>query len=307
MGVDAGGREVADGGPPVGRGDGVLVGRSAFALTYLAVFGVVTGQQLLFPILPPLSRELGLSSVQLGLVLSLSAVCVVLTSPFWGARSEVWGRRTVLLIALGGGVLSLSAFALVSHAGLRGVVAGVVLLGLMLVTRGIGYGATMAAAPVAAQAYVADVTPGERERVRGVAGIGAAQGLALVCAPVVGGLLGGIDLLLPLYVAPAALVVIGLAVFWRLPRSPRPATRAKAPRLSPFDGRLWPYLVVGFGMFTARSASSSSPSRSCCRTGWGSPPRPPRASRASYRSPPARWCCSPRRSSCLASAGHRAA
>ncbi len=45
------------------------------------------------------------------------------------------------------------------------------------------YGAALAAAPVVGQAYVAETTIGQTQRVRGTAGIGAVSGLALVPPP----------------------------------------------------------------------------------------------------------------------------
>jgi MFS family permease len=68
--------------------------------------------------------------------------------------------------------------------------------------RGVLFGLGLAALPVAAQSYVAAITPAERDRVRGIARAGAAIGLALVLGPGVGALLAAFGLLPALYVAP---------------------------------------------------------------------------------------------------------
>jgi DHA1 family tetracycline resistance protein-like MFS transporter len=51
-----------------------------------AMFTVFTGQQLLGPVLAPLSRELGLDEVQLGFVLTSAVVVFTLGSLAWGPR-----------------------------------------------------------------------------------------------------------------------------------------------------------------------------------------------------------------------------
>ena len=43
------------------------------------------------PVFAPLARELGLSEVQAGFLISISALAFTLFSSPWGRRSEVWG------------------------------------------------------------------------------------------------------------------------------------------------------------------------------------------------------------------------
>lgn len=223
--------------------------RRPLVLVYLAVFGGYFGQQMIMPILPPLARELRLSEVHLGLVMTVAAAIVVLASPFWGRRSEALGRKPVIVTGLVGAIVGLTAFAVVTQFGLDGRWSLPVLFGLILVSRSFLFGGFMAAIPVAAQTYVADVTTDEKSRVRGLSLIGAVTGLALVLGPAIGGLLGRFGLLIPLYVAPAALVPLAVLVALRLPAEPRQAERPVVPRLSPLDRRIWPFLVIGFGLF----------------------------------------------------------
>jgi MFS transporter, DHA1 family, tetracycline resistance protein len=56
-------------------------------LLFLAVFGTTMGQSIVFPILPPLGRRMGLSELQVGLLITTAAV-VVLVSPLWGRASD---------------------------------------------------------------------------------------------------------------------------------------------------------------------------------------------------------------------------
>ncbi|MFC0104859.1 MFS transporter [Kibdelosporangium aridum] len=217
-------------------------------LVYLTVFAGYAAQQVLTPVLPPLARQLRLTEFQLGLVITLAAAIVVVASPIWGRLIGKWGNKRVLLTALSGCVVGLLGLALTAQF----VFVPAVVFGLLLLTRGVIFGAALAAVPVAGQAIVAGATTGEKERVKGIALIGAVQGLALIVGPALGGLLAGAGLLAPLYVTPALLVVVAVFIAIKLP-STKTQEVTKPPKLSPFDARLWPSLVTGFGLFLALS------------------------------------------------------
>nr|CTQ92295.1 Multidrug-efflux transporter [Kibdelosporangium sp. MJ126-NF4] len=218
-------------------------------LVCLAMFGLMAGQQMVGPILPPLARELGLSELHLGIVMTVAASGAVLVSPFWGRRSTAWGHRAVLLTSLVGAAAGLLGFAVIAQAGMSGVFAVPLLFTLILLTRSIVFGIAWAATPVTAQSYVADMTSGEAARVRGMSMVGAAQGLGMALGPGVGGLLVFGGLLLPLYVAPALIAVIAVLVWLNLPKPEKHRERTVSAKVSPFDARVWPFLLSGFGMF----------------------------------------------------------
>lgn len=223
--------------------------RRPILLVCLAVFGLMTGQQMVNPILAPLARELGFSELALGLVMTVGASGVVLTSPFWGRRAVAWGHRPVLLTSLVGAMAALLAFAIIAQIGLTGVLAVPLLFVLVLLTRGLVFGLAWAATPVTAQSYVADVTTGEAERVRGMSMFGAAQGLALAVGPALGGLLSFGGLLLPMYVAPVILGAIAVVLWLSLPKPQAHRERPVMVKVSAFDRRMWPFLTAGFGMY----------------------------------------------------------
>ncbi|MGA8117083.1 MAG: MFS transporter [Actinocatenispora sp.] len=225
--------------------------RRPILLVCLAVFGLMAGQQMVNPILPPLAREFGFSELALGAVWAVGGSGVVLASPFWGRRSVSWGHRPVLLISLGGAMVGLLAFAVVAQIGLTGVLAVPLLFALVLLSRGVVFGLSWAATPVTAQSYVADMTSGTAERVRGMSLIGAAQGLALAVGPALGGVLSLAGLLVPIYVAPVILAVIAVLVGISLPRPQAHRTRRPTVRVSPLDRRMWPFLTIGFGLYLA--------------------------------------------------------
>ncbi|MGI5130198.1 MFS transporter [Pseudonocardia sp. CA-107938] len=217
----------------------------------LAVFGLMAGQQMLNPVLPPLTRELGFSELALGVVWAVSGAGVVVTSSFWGRRAATWGHRRVLLTSLVGAAAGLLAFAVVAAVGISGALAVPLLFALVLLTRGIAFGLSWAATPVTAQSYVAAVTTGPAERVRGMAVIGAAQGLALAVGPAVGGVLSLGGLLVPVFAAPVVLVAIAVLVRIGLPAPPTRHTPGPAVRVSALDRRFRPFLAIGFGLYLA--------------------------------------------------------
>ncbi|MBO1902985.1 MFS transporter [Leucobacter weissii] len=215
------------------------------------VFLAYLGQMTLNPIIAPLSREVGLAEWQIGVTISVAAVMVVISSQFWGRRSQSWGRKPVLVAALALATAAMALFAGVAAAGMSGLLTGAALFALFVLLRGFGFGTAIAAIPPTAQAYIADVTPDEPTRVKGMAGIGAVQGVAMVAGAVVGGALAGLGLIVPIVVVPLLLAVGVTLVAFRLRREPRQELVADPPRISPRDPRVWPFLLAGFGMFTA--------------------------------------------------------
>jgi MFS transporter, DHA1 family, tetracycline resistance protein len=222
--------------------------RRPILLVCLAIFGLVSGQQMVNPILAPLAREFGFSEVALGIVWTVSASGVVLASPFWGRRTGSWGHRLILLVALTGAMAGLSAFAVVANIGMTGALAVPMLFTLVLLSRGVVFGFAWAGIGVTAQSYVADVTSGTAERVRGMSMLGAASGLGSAVGPAIGGLLSFVGLLAPIYVAPLILAVIAVLVWFGLPKPTSHQARPTPAKVRPLDRRVWPFLLTGFGM-----------------------------------------------------------
>lgn len=216
-----------------------------------AVFLAYLGQMTLNPIIAPLSREVGLAEWQIGVTISAAAVMVVLTSQFWGRRSQSWGRKPVLVAAFALASATMILFALLAWLGMTGVVTGVALFLSFVLLRGVGFGSAIAAVPPTAQAYIADVTTDETARVKGMAGVGAVQGVAMVGGSVVGGVLSAFGLITPLIAVPVLLTAGLVLIAFRLRREPRHELIETPAKVSPFDPRIWPFLAAGFGMFTA--------------------------------------------------------
>ncbi|ALJ19790.1 MFS transporter [Microbacterium sp. No. 7] len=238
-------------GPTHGTAPGAPSSPPQIALLLGAVFLVYLGQMTLNPIIAPLSREVGLAEWQIGVTISTAAVVLVLTSQFWGRRSQSWGRKPVLVAAFTLAAITMALFALVSHLGMIGLLTGTGLFALFVLLRGVGFGSAIAAVPPTAQAYIADVTDDEATRVKGMAGIGAVSGIAMIAGAVVGGVLAVGGLIVPLIAVPMLLFAGLVLIAVRLRREPRHELIERPARVSPFDARVWPFLLAGFGMFTA--------------------------------------------------------
>jgi MFS family permease len=105
-----------------GTGMTTELGRKrAIALLFVCLIGNGIGQTLMFAILPPLARDLGLSEFQVGSIFAVSATIWVFSSAYWGAKSDRMGRRPVILIGLAAFGISTLSFASVMSFGLWGL------------------------------------------------------------------------------------------------------------------------------------------------------------------------------------------
>lgn len=193
-------------------------GKRAPALRFilLTVLIDVLGIGLMLPVLPALVGEFAVArdaqaSWYGALTLAFGGM-QFLCAPLLGAASDRYGRRPVLLLSIGalGTMFLLSALA--------------TSLPALLATR--LFGGALAANFSVASAYVADVSAPEA-RARGFGLIGAAFGIGFVVGPMLGGVLGAVDLRLPFYAA-AALSLLNLVYGWRVLPESLPAQRRRA-------------------------------------------------------------------------------
>ncbi|MDQ3032898.1 MAG: MFS transporter [Myxococcota bacterium] len=213
-------------------------------LLFFTIFNSILGLSVLFPILGPLGRELGLAETQVGAMSTSYALMQLLLSTWWGRKSETAGRKKILLVGVIGFALAFGLLGVVAEIGRAGLVPNLVLFALMLAARFIG-GAFASAMLPTAQAYAADITSAEK-RTSGMAVIGAAFGLAIVFGPVIGGVLAHFfGLTAPIWFSTGFGVLNALLVWRRLPEPPARAPSTRAPAaLRDVAHRAWPLLAV---------------------------------------------------------------
>lgn len=206
----------------------------------LIVFGI--GQTVLFAMLGPVARDIGLDVVDVGLVVTVSALVVVVVSPFWGRAADRWGRTRTLTLGLAGYAVTTALFAYVLHLGLIGEISVYVVFGLMLASR-VLYALVAAAIQPSASAIVAAATD-EAGRASGMALVGAGFVFGTILGPVIGAGLVGWGLLTPLFATAglAGLAAIATLVWVESPVGSE--TKAAKAAVKPSDPRLWPTLLL---------------------------------------------------------------
>jgi MFS family permease len=225
--------------------------RFAIMLLLAGVVCVGMGQTIIFTVLPPLARTLGFTEFQVALIFGASALLWAVFSPIWGRRSDLVGRKPMILLGLSGFAISIALFAAMLDLGLGGVVSGLALYALIIGARSI-YGFIGSANPASAQAYIADRAPPER-RAAALSQFSAAFGIGAMFGPALGGFAAHWGPLAPLYLV-SGLAAAMIALIWRfLPEQNRPLQRKAQPRLKAIDMRLRPFLIcaLGYGLINA--------------------------------------------------------
>jgi len=186
---------------PAPAGD---AGRRQAAMPFIMITVLIDMMSigLIVPVLPALVGSFTSSQTDqawwYGAVTFAFSIANFISSPILGALSDRFGRRPVLLV--GFCALSLSFF----------VTAMATAIWMLIVVR-LFSGAMQSNASIA-NAYVADITP-PQERAKRFGLLGAMFGLGFILGPVMGGLLGAIDLRLPFFAA-GSLALLNLLYGW---------------------------------------------------------------------------------------------
>lgn len=155
--------------------------RRAFRLLFVCLMATSVGNSMLFAILPPLARELDVREVYIGAIYTLSALLFLTMSPVWGALSDRYGRRPLIVFGLSCFAFSTLVFGAGAWAGQQGYLPPIAAIIAMALARSL-FGGLGSATNPAAQAYVADRTS-PAERTEALAGLTAAFGLGSVIGP----------------------------------------------------------------------------------------------------------------------------
>ncbi|RXK13287.1 MFS transporter [Halarcobacter mediterraneus] len=183
----------------------------------------------------PIIRELHLEEWHAGLTVAIAGVLWVLLSRYWGRKSDIVGRKPILVIGVAGVAISYLVLAIFIDNAIISPPAVIVSLFILILTRG-GIGAFYSAITPVSNALIADHI--EKEKRTGyIAKLAASSGIGMVIGPPIGGYLANFGLSTPLYTF-AILPLLGtIALYMILPHE-KPVTTEKTPILKVFDERL---------------------------------------------------------------------
>lgn len=232
----------------------MTLSRQQLSILVFATLCIAVGQSLIFAILGPLGREVGLKEMQITSIIATSALVFGLVSPRWGRYSDRVGRKRVILIGLLGYTVGTVVFASLFQAALMGLVSGLTLYVMALFFR-CTQALIMSATGPASTAYAADHTSPD-QRTQAMAKIGSGHSLGTILGPAVSGVLATFGLLAPLFFAGFLTAVAAIMTLRWLPaQDPRKyGSRLPRKKLRYTDPRVVRYLAVAVGLFTGFSS-----------------------------------------------------
>ena len=173
-------------------------------VVFLIIFTEVLGFSIVIPLLPFLGLSIGLTPVQIGLIISVFSFCQLFASPITGRLSDHFGRKPLFILSQ---VSTFLGFIFLGFA------TTAILLILARLIDGL-FGSNM----TVSQAYISDITkPKHRTRVYGYSS--GVFGAGLIFGPAIGGLLSRINYSVPMFFAAAITLVSIILVILFLPET----------------------------------------------------------------------------------------
>ncbi len=230
-----------------GAGIGLMRG-----VVFAGLLVYALGQTILFALMGPAAREIGMPEWQVGAIVSASAVVFVFASPMWGRLADRLSRRAVFVFGLFGYGAATLLFAWLLDAGLNGWIGAATTFSALLAAR-LLYALLAGGIQPAAVALMADLTS-RTDRSAGMVLVGAGFGLGSVLGPAFAAALVGFGLLVPLFAAAGLAILVAMAalVFLRPPSHKDADADSVAPKVP--LGRIAPFLALAFGIYLAIAA-----------------------------------------------------
>ena len=218
---------------------------------------VGAGQTIVFITIPPIARDLGLNEIQIGSIFATSAVAWMILSPVWGSLSDSIGRKKIVIVGLLGFAISLVLFSLTISLGQKELLTGTLLF-VLLVSARVLNGIFGSAMRPSSGGWVADISS-INSRSRAFARLDSGFSMGRILGPALAGLLLLVSYTAPFFFfAAGAFIVIVLVIFQQSP--PKISSSKEVKKLSMFDSRVWPFLIVSaaFGICNASLFQTSS-------------------------------------------------
>ena len=218
---------------------------------------VGAGQTIVFITIPPIARDLGLNEIQIGSIFATSAVAWMILSPVWGSLSDSIGRKKIVIVGLLGFAISLVLFSLTISLGQKGLLTGTLLF-VLLVSARVLNGIFGSATRPSSGGWIADISS-INSRSRAFARLDSGFSIGRILGPALAGLLLLVSYTAPFFFfAAGAFIVIILVIFQQSP--PKISSSKEVKKLSMFDSRVWPFLIVSaaFGICNASLFQTSS-------------------------------------------------
>lgn len=235
------------------------VRRRAFRLLFVCLMATAVGNSMLFAILPPLARELGVAEVWVGAIYTVSALLFLTMSPVWGALSDRYGRKPLITLGLSAFAFSCLVFAAGAWAGQSGLLPPMAAIFAMALARCL-FGGLGSATNPSAQAYVADRTA-PHERTESLAALTAAFGLGSVIGPALAAAFAeriGITAFMALVAVLVGIAAVNVHAF--LPEKTPPSRQGRP--INPLvqfrfaaDPRLTAFMLYGCALWLSQAAS----------------------------------------------------
>jgi DHA1 family tetracycline resistance protein-like MFS transporter len=171
---------------------------------FLIIFTEILGFSMVMPLIPFLGLSLGLTYIQIGLIVSVFSICQLFASPITGKLSDRYGRKPLFILSQ---ISTFAGFLLLGFA-----TTAILLIIARLIDGLLGSNMTVS------QAYISDITePQHRTRVYGYSS--GVFGAGMIFGPFIGGVLSRINYSVPMFFAAAITVISIVLVIIFLPET----------------------------------------------------------------------------------------
>jgi len=226
--------------------------RQEKAILFIALAAHACTHVFLLVIMPILGRRLGMTDMQTGTIMGLSACLLILSGPFWGVCSDRIGRRPVLLIGLSAAAAFPLVLAILLGAQQNLNLTPNIIFAILLCARMTQVTLSGGIIPTT-QAWFADHTP-PHARASSMAFMGVSYGCGSICGAALVWVFGGQNLITTIYLLSAAIVFGTISLYAILPAKTKQAATSQQKSATPPLAKyikiketllqLWPFLLI---------------------------------------------------------------